>query len=252
MSKGEGVEDKQEVRELMESLLKLSCRFEGMIYEASAGIREKSKTAYGSDLLDARLLLMGAFAHLSKIKDAIPGKTNESISHRLVLQAAFFQGATVTESLISEGQYSKAAAVLKQDYEILARIGETRAGVAKAGKTPNARYAPEGSQFMYGELNKVAHPSNKELTGGLLGNLSVGEIEGVSSIPAFREKQARALYSTHVFTLLHAVREAVQLYSEMYDTDADKKLALPAIQGWVTAVGFLERAGVIIEEKGNE
>lgn len=48
----------------------------------------------------------------------------------------------MVETCLSEGQYAEASAVLKQDYEIMARVGEVKNGAAKPGKTLNVRYAP--------------------------------------------------------------------------------------------------------------
>jgi hypothetical protein len=61
--------------------------------------------------------------------------------------------------MISDGQYAKAAAALKQDMQ--SRIHESVTGVAKEGGTPHLRYLPvAGARRFYGELNDVAHPSN--------------------------------------------------------------------------------------------
>ena len=104
--------------------------------------------------------LIAISAHLLNAFNAKPGKSDDATSARLVLIASFLQGSDVTETLISEGQYVKAIAVLKQDMEMLVRIHETIAGVAKIGQTPQMRYLPvEGARRFYGELNKVAHPS---------------------------------------------------------------------------------------------
>ena len=46
--------------------------------------------------------------------------------------AAFIEGTKVSERLIIDGQYAKATAALKQDYELRTRIHEFRAAHAKA------------------------------------------------------------------------------------------------------------------------
>lgn len=175
-----------------------SVEFEGRIMQASLNIRELSKRAYSQEMLDARLSLVGALALLQTVKSGVPGKTIASTSHRLTVLAAFLQGVPVTETLISEGQYIKSAAALKQDYEMLARLGELRAGTAKEGQTPQVRHAPSGSQFMYGELNKVAHPSNEHIMNEILDRLVTGDARGVSAIPVFRENTARVSYEWHL------------------------------------------------------
>ena len=228
--------------------LKRACEFEGQLLAAGQQVREASKTAYGSDLLDARLSLMAALASSLDAKSAVPGNTSEGISHRLVLLSTFVQGIPATETLISEGQYAKAAAVLKQDYEILARLKEVEDGTAQPGRTPNAKNAPAGSQRFYGDLNKVAHPSNQDLLANLLDRLNDGEVQGVSPVPTFQKEAARGLYELHVFTLLHAVREHLKLQLEMYP--GEHEVFAPAVKFFLTAVGFVEKAGFIVEEVG--
>lgn len=240
------MQTREEAGEFIRSLMQRGMHLEGVIELEGKQIREQSKVSYGSELLDARLLAISCLAFLFDIRAGQPGASNESRSHRLVLAAAFLQGAPATETLISEGQYAKAAATLKQDYEILARLAEIRIGKAKQGQTPNARHAPDGSQFIYGDLNKVAHPSNEPILDELLNKLVAGEIRGVSPVPVFLKDIARQLYEVHVFTLLHVVREVAELMTELYP-GCERDLA-PMLQCWMTALSFLERIGWRVEE----
>ena len=237
---------REELAEFMEQCMQRGLHLEGMIEDESRKIRMSAKEAYGSELLDARLLAMSCLAFLLHLREGQPGATNESRSHRLGLVALFVQGAPATERLISEGQYVKAAAALKQDYEILARLAEIRAGKAKQGQTPNVRNAPDGSQFIYGDLNKVAHPSNEPIIEELLNKLVAGEIRGVSPVPAFQTDVARRLYEVHVFTLLHVVREGAKLMTELYP-GCELEL-VPMNRCWTTALSFLQRIGWKIED----
>jgi hypothetical protein len=238
---------REEVAEFLKEFMRRGMELEGLIELGGKKIREQSKIAYGSELLDARLLAMSSLAFLLRFREGQPGATNESRSHRLVLVTSFVQGAPATETLISEGQYAKAAAALKQDYEILARMAEIRAGKAKQGQTPNVKHAPDGSQFIYGDLNKVAHPSNEPILDELLNKLVAGEIRGVSPLPVLQKDVARQLYEVHVFTLLHVVREGAKLMTELYPgCELDLE---PMMQSWVTALSFLERVGWTVEEK---
>lgn len=225
--------------------LEAGLELEGQIVSIGLGIREESKLAYHQGLLDARLSLLSGFALLIKAKDAMPGRTSPSISARLVLISTMVQGATATECLISEGQYAKAAAALKQDYEIIARLSETRTGTAVPGKTPNAAAAPEGSQRIYGNLNRLAHPSREALLGDILSTFARGEAQGVSPIPAFNVEAAQAFYEIHVFTLIQGLREGIILFVDMYD-DAFEH-AEPAIRAYVAAVEYARSAGFTVE-----
>lgn len=242
-----GMKTLEDVAGLMTEFMQRGLHLEGLIEATGKKIREESKIAYGSELLDARLLAMSSLAFLLRFREGQPGATNESRSHRLVLIASFVQGAPVTETLISEGQYAKAAATLKQDYEILARLAEIRAGKAKQGVTPNVKHAPDGSQYIYGDLNKVAHPSNEAILDELLNKLAAGEIRGVSPVPAFQKDFARQLYEIHVFTLLHGVREAAKLMTELYPGCESEFESM--VKSWITAISLLERIGWKIDPK---
>jgi hypothetical protein len=146
--------DGQEFEEFLRGGIALEALVEG----AGTEIREQAKLAYKQQWLDARLGLLAILYKLLKAKTHVPGTTNEDISHKILLTVAFIQGTTYTERLISEGQYIKAAAVLKQDYEMLVRIREVTVGAAKIGQTPQVKHAPEGSQRFYGDLTKLRTP----------------------------------------------------------------------------------------------
>lgn len=225
--------------------LKGGISLEAEIESAGMIIREKSKAAYEQQWLDARLILLSVLRRVQEFRSGVPGQTDQSRSDRLALITVFAQGTSAVERLISEGQYIKATAALKQDYEILARIGEIKAGAAKAGRTPNVKHAPEGTRHFYGELNEVAHPSNEGLLTRLLGRLHSGEVRGLSSVPAFDADTARSLYELHVWLILEIAREAMRLAFEMYPSD-QAELA-EAARWFATAFGALEEAGFRVE-----
>jgi hypothetical protein len=228
---------KQEVS----NFLSLGLEFEGKVLECSLSIREQSKAKYKQEWLDARLQLMAISAHLIEGRNGVPGNSSPEISERIVLIMVFLQGAYASETLISEGQYIKASAALKQDIEILARLAEIKLNVARPGRVPNVKHAPEGCQRYYGQLNDVAHPSNLHLLQALLSQLHEGEARGVSYVPAFVEETALGLYELHVWLLFEAVREHLLLFMEMYGEDDEVlKQVTPCL---ATAVSTLSRSG---------
>ena len=209
-----------------------------------SAIREQSKLAYSTALLDARLTLTAVVAASMALHAGEPAATDGDRSASLALVDSYVQGISVVEALISEGQYVKAAAVLKQDLEILARLGELREGVARPGQTPNVKYAPTGAGRWYGELNKVAHPSNPELINELLQRRPVGEQAGVSFVPAFNPEVAVGLYEVHVWTLLMLARDSLRLIEEMYGRS--RGLA-ELIRRWLAAAEMLRGGGHVSE-----
>jgi hypothetical protein len=230
--------------EQMERQLRGGLELEGAILEAAGRIREASKAAYSDELRDARLALMSLLAASIELHAGTPASTDADRSASLALVAALVQGAGATEGLISEGQYIKAAAALKQDLEVLARLGEIRAGAARRGVTPNIKYAPTGAGRWYGELNNVAHPSNPELIDLLLQRRPVGHQAGVSVVPVFNREIAVGLYEVHVWTLLMLTREQLVLMGSMYGESGE--LAELARQ-WVAIGEMLKRGGHVSE-----
>lgn len=226
-------------------LIKKGIDFEASVLEQSEKIRDESKRNYLTEWLDSRLTLLAITRHLLDAKQLVPGHTSEEISHRLILLMVFFQGTYATETLISEGQYIKAAAVLKQDYEIIARISEVHAGTAKPGQTPQVRHLADEVKKYYGELNKVAHPSNQEALLALMGTLSSGERNAVSYLPSYHKESSQALYELHIWLILSAVQEYLRLFIEMYGTQepAFADVMLP----FITTVRMLEKAGFKFE-----
>jgi hypothetical protein len=167
-------------------------------------LRGQAEATYGQSALECRKLALGLLAIGI---DLMPDETRESepnknLAYYHACVAAFLQGAGVSERLISEGQYVKATAALKQDYELLARIYEAEAGCAVEGVQPNVRHAPSGSQRHYGELNKVAHPSNLDALMSVI-SLPTG---GLSILPVFVRTTAISLYKFHLWMCCEMVR----------------------------------------------
>lgn len=234
-----------DIKQAANDFLKGALDFEGMVYGESLKIREASKSVFGP-LLDARLTLMAVAHELFTLKALVPGKTDERISERLLLTAVFFQGVYATETLVSEGQYIKAAAALKQDFEIVARIGEIAQGTDKYGKTPNAKYAPEGSQKFYGQLNDVAHIAKSDLLQDLVSVHADGMIRALSPVPRFYPDVAKGLYELHVWLLLQLCREMIALYFELYGNESPE--VRRALQWFLTTTEILRTAAWTIED----
>ena len=112
------IDEKSEFAERIRALIAQGLNLEGLIEATGMEVREQAKIEYGSHLLDARLNIMSALAAILHGRSGQPGRTSESISSRLLLICLYVQGAGFTERMISEGQYVKAAAALKPDFDV--------------------------------------------------------------------------------------------------------------------------------------
>lgn len=182
-----------------------------------AGLRvaEQAKAIYGQDAFFLERAV-GLLARTMLCKSGQKGSATKELGHKISLITTYFQGCGFTERLISEGQYAKAAAALKQDFEIVTRIQEIDAGVAQAGRTPHVRNAPQGSGRIYGDLNKVAHPSNERLLHRHLAQISTNGVSGVSPIPVFRESTVQAQFKLHCWLCYAICQASVSVLIENY------------------------------------
>lgn len=226
-------------------LLREGVNLEAAIYEAGARIREQSKADFPAEFTDTRLLLFTALSRLATCKSGVPGASSPSISHRLILNATFVQGLAMTETLVMEGQYAKAAAALKQDYELLVRVREVLAGTDKHGVTPQVRHAPDGSQRYYGDLNKLAHPSCLDVLTSVIASYEEGEARGVSPIPTYVRETAYSLYELHLYLMFEMTREAFRLFEEMYGSD--QPAVVDALHCFAGAIELLKKTGTLRE-----
>jgi hypothetical protein len=209
-------------------------------------IRLKSEEAYGCLLIEARFLMISVLSYLQISKEGIPGKTNEHLGEILRLIAIFWQGQFDTERLISEGQYIKASAVIKQEIEIITRIAEIKKGVAKEGKPPNVKYAPSMLNLHYGDMNDIAHISKPYMLDTLT-TIDKGSFSGVSIQPIFHGGIAKNLYEIHLCIFYNIVFEAIELVQKMYSDDID--FVLPACQILAIVNELMINSGLINSTK---
>ncbi len=236
-------EDTNDGNELAKKFLEPAYRYERLVATRSAEIRRESEEAYGDDLRLMRLAALSGIAHLLWEPPARRGLTNPSVSDRLVLICAFAQGLPVTERLISEGQYAKAAAALKQDFESLARIGEVMKGTHKHGVTPNAKEAPPGTQPLYGKLNALAHPSRINVLESTLRIWSDDGFGGLDPIPHFKRELATEMFEMHAYMLYAGLDATLTVFREMYPSEHE--FLRPAIIARRAAESHGIRAGFL-------
>ncbi|MEA5621118.1 hypothetical protein VB711_25265 [Cronbergia sp. UHCC 0137] len=212
----------------------------------SNSIRLKSEQHYGKILIESRLLMIAALTDLLLYRAGIPGNTNEQLGNILQLITIFSQGQFYTEKLISEGQYVKASAVIKQEIEIIARITELKKGVAKDGRTPNVKYAPPTFNEHYGDMNNIAHISKPNIL-AVLHSIDGGTFSATSITPIFNGNLAKNLYEIHLIIFYNIIIESIELFQQLYPDDLE--LVLPACKILEIIVDYFKTAGII---KDNE
>lgn len=183
-------------------------------------IRKKSHESYKKDLISARMMLISALSYLIIERADIPGETNHKIGQVLQQVAIFYQGETYTEKAISEGQYIKAGALIKQELEILARISEIKEGKEKDGKTPKLNHLSRSLREQYGDMNDIAHIAKIGYL-NLFSSIERDDIRGVTFQPLFHAGVARCLYETHIYTFYNIVLEQISISEQLYPDDSE-------------------------------
>lgn len=236
-----------EHRKSIENILRSAVELLASVAKHGMSIREKSKTGYGR-LLDAHMLATGVLGHALKRKNLIPGKSDESISSRLLLMATFVQGISICETAISEGLYAQAAALQKQELETIAALEEYAKGTRKDGKTPNVKNSNVnwGLSTLYGPLNELAHVAKTDILNSLYGAEQQGKAIPVTAVPIYVKEISRSLYAAHVALIIQMALQVDAIHTDMYGDPLveEEKLSLYVACEHLKAEGFLQGPSV--------
>jgi len=188
-------------------------------------VREVWKRDAG-DLIDAHQFALSA---VSSMIDRFSRRRFETQSHsvdgRMSLSAQFIQGVDICEVSISEGLYSQAAALLKQQLETIAAIDEYENDRRQEGKTPNiGRGVTSFFGPVYGDLNNIAHVSRHDLARQLVA-VEKDDIRTPSLVPRYNSKIARFLYGNHVYFIIEVGRQMARIFEELFGESFSKEEA---------------------------
>jgi hypothetical protein len=144
--------------------------------------------------------------------------TEPNSSYKRALVAHFLQGSCHVRDIILDGSYAKAAAILKQDMELLCRLEEVKAGTEVENEQPQFRSARYLGR-LNGHLNGLAHPSKKALLHIALQTVEDGTTRGISPLPVYKSGFAKSLLGSHAYLCLQAAREGILLLADVVATD---------------------------------
>jgi hypothetical protein len=169
------------------------------------------------EILDAHNLAFGVVSTLVTRKSGVPGKSSSSVDGRLAVSASFIQGVEICEVAISEGLYVQAAAMLKQELEVIAALEEHRENRRKDKKTPNVGNASlKCMKEVYRDLNATAHIGNRDVLNSLVSRQLSEEVTGAFVYPIYSKEIAFYFYGLQVLLLILLASEIDELYQEMY------------------------------------
>lgn len=122
-----------------------------------------------------------------------------------MLIAAFIQGINIVECSISEGYYIQAAALVRQELEMIAALEELKRGRRVNRKTPNVGHLPWSLGMTYGDLSKAAHAADHDVLQDILApgqHALADDTTGVTMIQTFRNELSGKSYALHVALLI--------------------------------------------------
>ena len=190
------------------------------LLSAQMKARQKLRAAWkedAGDLIDAHQFALSAvYAMIDRFSGRRFEKQPQAVEGRMSLTAQFIQGVDICEVSISEGLYSQAAALLKQQLETIAAIDEYKNNRRKEGMTPSiGRGATSGFGPIYGDLNNIAHVSRHDLARQLV-TVERGEICAPSLIPQYNRELARFLYGNHVYFIVEVGRQTASIFDDIF------------------------------------
>lgn len=182
---------------------------------------KKSKEVLG-DLLDAHCLAVATMQKIITSHILEPGNTSEKISEELLQISIFYQGVSECEKVIRNGQYNMAAALVRQEYEIICNLNEIKGKNRKPGKAPNAKSGLENFGKQYSNLSKLTHVVSENEWDYIYKKAEKyypDTIKPVTLTPVVDSDVCIDLYGKHVLFICTIILKISELFSEMYGVE---------------------------------
>lgn len=187
-------------------------------YRQREQVRQLAKKSH-YNLLHSHCLSLGIIKTIYYQYLGKPGRTDSSISARLPLIASFIQGIDICEICISEGLYTQAAVILKQELETVAAVNECVDGNRVDLKTPNVKFVEFGLNKEYGLLNGIGHLSNADIFEELfkvVDNSFAENQHPISIVPQHNDELYSHFFAMHILLILQIINQLNNLYCDMY------------------------------------
>ena len=188
--------------------------------------RKEVRTSWKKDAKDLLIAHEFALGAVYRAIDRFSGRKFDprgpSVEGRMSLTAQFLQGVEVCETAISEGLYSQAAALLKQEMETIEAMHEFVQGSRREGRTPRIGGRLAGWGPIYGDMNALAHVSRRDIALQLV-HIELGDLAAPSLVPIYNFELAKLMYGLHVFMIFDVARLNHDLFLELYGEGLDEE-----------------------------
>jgi hypothetical protein len=174
-------------------------------------------------LVEANTLATGIIGSLLLRANGKIGELNDSALKRAPLCSSFIMGMNTCADTIIGGFYLQAAALLRQEMETAAALGEISQGTWKDKKVPNVKVLNGTVRRLYADLSSATHVSSHTVlrlnTEHREHNIPETAIWRLS--PEFDEKLSKRLYSLHIYFILLIIEHMDSHFEELYDVACD-------------------------------
>ena len=187
------------------------------------------------DFLFAREALVSAIALClkrfggKKWPDDLDKEIAEKTAQVAQLSMHFMHGLDLCENAIAEGLCGQAAALMRQQMEIIGAIDEVRKGNRVPKRTPNIGSLPNELKSQYGGLSELTHAAVPDNLHQLLTDVR-GDLVGAAITPLYQPDLALFLYRLEIGLLLEFVvrqeRALKAAYGEAFDDEETKLIKL--------------------------
>ncbi|MEH6740161.1 MAG: hypothetical protein V7695_16695 [Sulfitobacter sp.] len=145
------------------------------------------------------------------------------------LSMHFMHGVDLCEIAIAEGLYGQAAALMRQQMEIIGAIDEVSDGQRVPKRTPNIGSLSKEIRSHYGGLSELTHAAVPDNLHQILTDVR-GNLVGAAITPLYQPNLALFLYRLEIGLLLELVarqENALEAaYGEAFDDDETKLINL--------------------------
>ena len=164
---------------------------------------------------------------------------SENTQYQMSLLASLPGLIDLTYETLMGGMYIAAGALIRQSYEMNARLAELQGQHQWVStKAPNVGRLPSNTRQFYGEMSKVAHFSDP-----VVGQLTEVNIDatttGHSINPVVKEPALLRLFDLHLMTICLTAYHQLEFFETAFGTDSGKYEMLAS-----SAIPFLEEAQV--------
>ena len=163
------------------------------------------------------------------------------VSYQIGLVTNLVKQEQPTVQLLASGVYLGAAALIRQAFEMNARLAELQTTLSWVdGRTPNVKFLGPALSRFYGELSELAHFSKRRVE-ELTVVVRPGQLPFQSVVPAVDEGVLNGLFDRHLVTVMLTGFHIVKFAEVVYDLNV-KDDYLPAMEA---GLRLLNQAGIV-------